>query len=740
MFILSLLGCFSVCKTPISELNMTNDMYATCSIPEDTTSEFECLANITTDSIENRVQIYKDCKLDSYITETEFLFAQDDMVKATHGILYLEKKKVEEAQTLFSKFSSNTIYPTNLQYVRQASGKSPVVPPNTTLTSQLKSVDSIESNGDFELWGAPEKLSSPWIVVDDTMTLKTVRHHLARKDTPKVHLVFQDQTLHYVTLNKPTEEDSTDIFLKDKVLSDVTPDASRLKLHASSTTPLVELVSVLSTITQDIEVDISAHPCLSMKGMDCYEGDSQVHTYYLDEATQEPECIEPHICTASKGTWLHANTTCRSNGKRLPTIQEAQNANRSDVFWTADWSKTDKNGNTTCADLYPCRKGKPKKFLSDGTNASPNKSISGKVVCALDYPSTFSTQNTPPFTFSLKADSLPELTPEPELAKLAKDTIRHDDLTDKGICGEDVREQWIEKLKNAGGGRSTTECRDPFSYVTPNEPMRYIWAQYFNNIGGGYAGVGSDQNYDFIAVAKSRWAWLYDYDPNVYRLHQILKPMILHAESPEQFLALFEEENIKSTTELIKKFYQDKPSIEQKKLARFFTGYRKKLRSHYKRSKKTIKEMPDFGWLNNPEHYKYIRTMHQQDRVIPVAGDMLAENGLRSIGDAARKMNIPIRIFYTSNAPTAWGGQITKAYSQNVTNFPFDRQSLVLTTFNSGGFDQEGYWHHNISNGLLMQARVGSGYYTNRNLIWDRVPTPHGDMTTTGLLTNIVEK
>ena len=34
------------------------------------------------------------------------------------------------------------------------------------------------------------------------------------------------------------------------------------------------------------------------------------------------------------------------------------------------------------------------------------------------------------------------------------------------------------KLRNAGGGRSTTECRDPFSYVTPNEPMRYIWATY----------------------------------------------------------------------------------------------------------------------------------------------------------------------------------------------------------------------------------------------------------------------
>ena len=42
------------------------------------------------------------------------------------------------------------------------------------------------------------------------------------------------------------------------------------------------------------------------------------------------------------------------------------------------------------------------------------------------------------------------------------------------------------------GGRSTTECRDPFPYLTTNEPRGYIWDGYVRDLGGGYIGVGSD--------------------------------------------------------------------------------------------------------------------------------------------------------------------------------------------------------------------------------------------------------
>ena len=42
---------------------------------------------------------------------------------------------------------------------------------------------------------------------------------------------------------------------------------------------------------------------------------------------------------------------------------------------------------------------------------------------------------------------------------------------------------------------------------------------------------------------------------------------------------------------------------------------------------------------------------------------------------------------------------------RSVLNFPFDDSSIVLSTYNSGGFDQDGYWHHSVANGLLMQQK-----------------------------------
>ena len=59
------------------------------------------------------------------------------------------------------------------------------------------------------------------------------------------------------------------------------------------------------------------------------------------------------------------------------------------------------------------------------------------------------------------------------------------------------------------------------------------------NLGGGYVGVGSDQSYDFMASQRASWGWAFDYDPNVYRLHRMMNPLILASETPEQLVAYF---------------------------------------------------------------------------------------------------------------------------------------------------------------------------------------------------------
>jgi len=53
------------------------------------------------------------------------------------------------------------------------------------------------------------------------------------------------------------------------------------------------------------------------------------------------------------------------------------------------------------------------------------------------------------------------------------------------------------------GGGAKLHCREAFSYVTTNEPSQYVWAPFVKNLGGGYVGVGADQAYGLIALARS---------------------------------------------------------------------------------------------------------------------------------------------------------------------------------------------------------------------------------------------
>jgi len=360
-------------------------------------------------------------------------------------------------------------------------------------------------------------------------------------------------------------------------------------------------------------------------------------------------------------------------------------------------------------------------MLADATARHVNENINPTIYCASDFPveTTY-----PPFMVRTPLPEVNVPSPDPEGARLASSLIQHDNLEDKGICGEDIRDGWKEHQQR--GGRATTACRDPYSYVTTNEPRRFVWGPYIRNLGGGYAGVGADQNYDLIAVARSQWAWIFDYDPNVYRLHQALKPLVLASENAKEFVAHFDSGSQAqlNATRIISQYYdQDDTSA----LVRFYYGYRKRLARHYRKSLKLRGKSQAFSWLSNPTHYSYIRTLHQQDRIVPVKGDMLATKGLRSIGAAAEALDVPIRVYYTSNAPTAWGGQITPEYKDNVLGFGFDPQSVMLATYSARQYGQRGYWLFTVSHALTMQRRIAQAE-SNRFLVWDRIPSPDPDL------------
>ncbi|MEM6294189.1 MAG: SUMF1/EgtB/PvdO family nonheme iron enzyme, partial [Myxococcota bacterium] len=338
----------------------------------------------------------------------------------------------------------------------------------------------------------------------------------------------------------------------------------------------------------------------------------------------------------------------------------------------------------------------------------------------------------PPTHLSEARQSPADPTPpsEAELAIVAK--VADDPIEDKKICGAKVRETWGEA--QARGGRSETTCRDPFPYIMTNEPRSYLWNDYVQDLGGAYVGIGSDQNYSTIAAMRPSWAWVMDYDPRVVNNHRRVFALIEAAQTADDFVAFFSPAGRGDALKVIDAAFDGDDAL-RKRLRGGFLATADKLAPYYREKRKVKAKAGDYGWLAKDENYALIRTMIVQGRLRVAAGDLLRPDGaLAQIGDAAEALGVPVRVYYTSNAPSSWGGKVTKAYRDNVLGLPMDALSLVLQTNSRGGFKQTGHWHHSVSWGPFHQKRLRRpGYDTIPKLLEDKIPGHHGDVTLLGM-------
>ncbi len=239
---------------------------------------------------------------------------------------------------------------------------------------------------------------------------------------------------------------------------------------------------------------------------------------------------------------------------------------------------------------------------------------------------------------------------------------------------EDTDINKIPACEKAGG--STTICRDPNSYLTTNEPDLHLWEPFVHNIGGAYVGVGADQNYSLVAAAKSQFAWLFDYDPMVVKLHIVLRAVILASPTAKDFVDAFAPGNYAKTKDVVA---NGTPAADKDGALRLLQGSRELLYTDYSKRLKT----PDgprktYDWLTNAESYRYVRLLYQQGRILPLKGNLLTDKILPSIGKAAKAIAVPVRIFYTSNADDQW--KLTPQFRTNVLGLPFDDRSVWLRT------------------------------------------------------------
>lgn len=314
-----------------------------------------------------------------------------------------------------------------------------------------------------------------------------------------------------------------------------------------------------------------------------------------------------------------------------------------------------------------------------------------------------------PSVYTAKPRAKLDVPAAPTEKELAAFNAIKEDVLDTPLCEE--------------AGRSFANCRDPRSYLKSNEPRLDVVVPYVQNMGGGYTGVGSDQNYTFVAQARSRWAWLFDYDPNVVNWHKVLRAFVLKSATRAELIEWFDGKKLKEGAQVLR------DAGEGKDVVTLYLSSGARMKSEYVTQSKRA-----YSWLGNDDSYAYIRAMYQQGRMKAFKGNMLDKGAMISIGDAARALNTPIRIYYPSNAPEFW--LFTEQYRKNVAGLPFDEQSIVVQTISSWktGYDQKGYWHYNVQLGKDHQRLMAlPGYQRLRQLFYHRTRTETGELTTTAL-------
>jgi hypothetical protein len=522
----------------------------------------------------------------------------------------------------------------------------------------------------------------------------------------------------------------------------------------------------------------------------------QLSTFYVDqhEVTNADfkACVDAGVCPALKGAKLgdsdkpvigidydRAWKVCAFEGKRLPTEWEWEKAAGtkdamadagSNPEWTSTWVgivghrklsddeiaalPDEKNGQpkpTTAAiprsDKEPCEscEGVDPRGPCDGGDpceaGGDRKEIRGSVATKEKVDWKASMRHSARITQSEKlttrcASDSPTLAKFPAKVateKRAKPPAPTAPSADQLKQFADVTEDKLDTQVCPKQGRAFLDCRDPISYIESNEPRQQLWRPYIENLGGGYTGVGIDQSYTFIATAKSEWAWLFDYDPTVVRLHWILRAVILHSANRGEFVDHFRPKAMEATLKILDDEYKDNP--EHEAYREIYKVSSKALLKYYETQLKGIGGDPTFGWLATDENYDYIRTLYQQGRMRAFKGNMLDSHTMQGIGAAAKKMGVTIKIYYPSNAPECW--PFTKEYKANVLALPFDPGSVVLQTVSGlqpGYGRQTGHWHYNVQNALAQQALIARPHLIlAKQLIAVRNKTQDPELTISGL-------
>ncbi len=245
-------------------------------------------------------------------------------------------------------------------------------------------------------------------------------------------------------------------------------------------------------------------------------------------------------------------------------------------------------------------------------------------------------------------------------------------------------------------------------YLRSNETELHLFDPYIRGLSFGYVGVGADQNYTLAAVAQPTHVWLMDYDPWVTRLHFIYRAIILASPTPADFIHTWQD-RARVKRLLVATYGGDRALLTG--LLWIYKKYRAFLKPYLRWSRRRKRNGKPTTWLSSGLYYKRVRSMWQEGRFQPLTGDLHGNRVLQGIAAAAKRLKIPIRIVYLSNAEMYL--PYSSQFIANMKALPWDARTLVVRTVRGKRYRMKSdRWHYNIQPfGGDFLRRLATGQY-----------------------------
>lgn len=271
---------------------------------------------------------------------------------------------------------------------------------------------------------------------------------------------------------------------------------------------------------------------------------------------------------------------------------------------------------------------------------------------------------------------------------------------------------------------------DTFQYVIP-ELLRVVPP------GGAYLGVGPDQNFTYIVALRPRIAFITDIRRGNLQEHLMYKALLelstdraeflsrlfsrkrpsgltAAATAPELFQAYLNvpmsttlrDDNLKAVLDLLARqrgsalsdddaagiayvydsFVSVGPMLSYA-VNSFGRGGPTRYPSYQDLQMATDGQGVSRGYLASEANFAALKTMEQDNRIVPLVGDFAGPRALRSVGAYLAEHGATVSVFYTSNVEQyLFQSGVWPAFARNVATLPLDDAStFIRSCFNSCG-------------------------------------------------------